>query len=320
MPFFRAGATLSVMPAPFFLTGPTASGKSAVAVLLAERLGGEIVNADAFQLYEGMDLLTAKPGPADLARVPHHLYSVLPAGEPCDAQRYRELALPVLAAIAARGRTPIVVGGSGLYLKALSHGLAELPPADPALRAELAGWSLEAKTTRLLELDPDAASNVPLANPRYVERALEICLLTGQPQSQLRQTFAKVEPLGSGVTLDLPRAELHGRIHRRLLAMVDAGLLDEVRALPEIGSTAERAIGLRELRAHLAGELSLEEALAAMETATRRYAKRQLTWFRRETWLQSICLPAGATAECALDLILPHVPCPPNPPPPSTST
>lgn len=308
------------MPAPFFLTGPTASGKSAVAVLLAERLGGEIVNADAFQLYEGMDLLTAKPSPAELARVPHHLYSVLPAGELCDAQRYRELALPVLADIAARGRTPIVVGGSGLYLKALSHGLAELPPADPVLRAELATWSLETKRTKLLELDPDAAANVPLANPRYVERALEICLLTGQPQSQLRQTFAHVQPLGSGVTLDLPRAELHGRIRRRLLAMVDAGLLDEVRALPEIGPTAARAIGLRELRAHLAGELSLEEALAAMETATRRYAKRQLTWFRRETWLQSICLPAGATAECALDLILPHVPCPPNPPPPSTST
>ena len=308
------------MPAPFFLTGPTASGKSAVAVLLAERLGGEIVNADAFQLYEGMDLLTAKPGPAELARVPHHLYSVLPAGELCDAQRYRELALPVLADIAARGRTPIVVGGSGLYLKALSHGLAELPPADPVLRAELATWSLETKRSKLLELDPDAAANVPLANPRYVERALEICLLTGQPQSQLRQTFAHVQPLGSGVTLDLPRAELHGRIRRRLLAMVDAGLLDEVRALSEIGPTAARAIGLRELRAHLAGELSLEEALAAMETATRRYAKRQLTWFRRETWLQSICLPAGATAECALDLILPHVPCPPNPPPPSTST
>jgi tRNA dimethylallyltransferase len=297
------------MSAPFFLTGPTASGKSAVAVLLAERLGGEIVNADAFQLYQGMDLLTAKPGPADLARVPHHLYSVLPADERCDAQRYRELALPVLADIAARGRLPIVVGGSGLYVKALSHGLAEL-----------AGWTLEAKTARLLELDPHAAGNVPLANPRYVERALEICLLTGQPQSQLRQTFAKADPLGHGVTLDVPRAELHERIHRRLQAMLAEGLLDEVRALPEIGATAARAIGLRELRAHLAGELSLEAALEAMETATRRYAKRQLTWFRRETWLQSICLPAGATAECALDLILPHVPCPPNPPPPSTST
>jgi tRNA dimethylallyltransferase len=306
------------MFAPFFFTGPTASGKSAVAVLLAERLGGEIVNADAFQLYEGMDVLTAKPEAADLERVPHHLYSVLPAGESCDAQRYREMALPVLADIAERGRLPIVVGGSGLYVKALSHGLAELPPADPALRAELAGWSLEAKQARLLELDPDAATNVPLANPRYVERALEICLLTGRPQSQLRRSFAEARPLGSGVTLDLPRAELHERIRLRLQGMLAAGLLDEVRVLPETGPTAARAIGLRELRAHLAGELSLDEALASMEAATRRYAKRQLTWFRRETWLQSICLPAGATAEWALDLILPHVPCPPNPPP-STS-
>lgn len=307
------------MPDPFFLTGPTASGKSAVAVLLAERIGGEIVNADAFQLYEGMDLLTAKPGAEERARVPHHLYDVVPAGEACDAQRYRELALPVLADIAARGRRPILVGGSGLYLKALSHGLADLPPANPALRAELATLSLEAKQARLLELDPEAAVNVPLANPRYVDRALEICLLTGRPQSQLRNTFAVTRPLGSGVTLDLPRAELHERIHRRLEAMVNAGLLDEVRTLGEVGPTAARAIGLRELRAHLGGEMTLAEALEAMEQATRRYAKRQLTWFRRETWLQSICLPAGATAECALDLILPHVPCPPTLPPPSTS-
>jgi len=307
------------MPEPFFLTGPTASGKSAVAVLLAERVGGEIVNADAFQLYEGMDLLTAKPGAEERARVPHHLYDVVPAGEACDAQRFRELALPLLADIAARGRRPILVGGSGLYLKALSHGLADLPPANPALRAELAAQSLEVKQARLLELDPDAAANVPLANPRYVERALEICLLTGRPQSQLRSTFAGARPLGTGVTLDLPRAELHERIHRRLEAMVNSGLLDEVRSLGEVGPTAARAIGLRELRAHLAGEWTLAEALAAMEQATRRYAKRQLTWFRRETWLQSICLPAGATAECALDLILPHVPCPPTLPPPSTS-
>ena len=307
------------MPEPFFLTGPTASGKSAVAVLLAERVGGEIVNADAFQLYEGMDLLTAKPGAEERARVPHHLYDVVPAGEACDAQRFRELALPLLADIAARGRRPILVGGSGLYLKALSHGLADLPPANPALRAELAAQSLEVKQARLLELDPDAAANVPLANPRYVERALEICLLTGRPQSQLRSTFGGARPLGTGVTLDLPRAELHERIHRRLEAMVNSGLLDEVRSLGEVGPTAARAIGLRELRAHLAGEWTLAEALAAMEQATRRYAKRQLTWFRRETWLQSICLPAGATAECALDLILPHVPCPPTLPPPSTS-
>lgn len=308
------------MRAPFFITGPTASGKSALAVALAERVGGEIVNADAFQLYAGMDVLTAKPAAGEMRRVPHHLYGVLALTEACDAQRYRRMALPVLGDIAARGRVPIVVGGSGLYVKALSHGLAELPGADPELRARLATLSLEEKCARLLALDPDAGSNVPLANPRYVDRALEICLLTGEPQSRLRRGFAGTPPWGAGVTLVWPREVLHERIAQRARQMLAAGVLDEVRALPPLGPTAEKAIGLRELRAHLAGELSLEQALERMVVATRQYAKRQGTWFRRETWMQSVCLPADATAESALALILPHFPCPPPPqPPPSTS-
>lgn len=308
------------MPAPFFITGPTACGKSALAVALAERAGGEIVNADAFQLYAGMDLLTAKPTSTEMRRVPHHLYSVLPLTESCDAQRYRQMALPVIEGISARGLTPIIVGGSGLYIKALSHGLAELPATDPALRAHLATLSHEEKRAQLLQLDPDAEINVPLANPRYVDRALEVCLLTGQPQSRLRRTFEATPPAGTGVSLVWPRPVLHARIEQRTRQMLEAGLLEEVRHLPPTGLTADKAIGLREMRAHLAGEMPLDEAATLMTQATRQYAKRQLTWFRRETWLQSVCLPADATAESALALILPHFPCPPpSQPPPSTS-
>ncbi len=262
---------------PFFITGPTSSGKSAIALALAERVGGEIVNADAFQLYQGLDLLTAKPPLTDRERVPHHLYDVLPPTESCDAQRYREMALPVIAEITARGRLPIVVGGSGLYIKALSHGLADLPRGDAALRAELNALPFEEMVARLLALDPQAAENVPLANPRYVQRALEICLLTGQPQSALRQTFAQTEPAGQGVVLSWEREVLYARIDQRVHDMIAAGLLDEVRTLPALGVTSEKAIGLREIRAHLAGEMSLPEAISAMQQATRRYAKRQIT-------------------------------------------
>jgi len=307
--------------APFYLTGPTASGKSGVAVALAERIGGEVVNADAFQLYRGLDTLTAKPSPAERERVPHHLYDVLDASEHCDAQRYRELALPVIAEIAGRGRWPIVVGGSGLYIKALSHGLAELPRGDEALRVELRAMPLEEKVSRLLALDPEAAQNVPLANPRYVERALEICLLTGQPQSALRQNFAQTEPWGRGVVLSWEREALYARINQRVLAMLDAGVLAEVTAFHGKGGP-EKAIGVKELRAHLAGESTLAEAVEAMQQATRRYAKRQGTWFRRETWLQTICLDSTSTPESAASHLIDLFPClksPPSPPTVSTS-
>lgn len=312
---------------PFFITGPTASGKSAIALALAEHVGGEIVNADAFQLYRGLDLLTAKPPLADRARLPHHLYDVLAPEESCDAQRYRELAELVLKDIAARGHVPIVVGGSGLYIKALSHGLAPLPRGDEALRAELNALPLEAMVARLLNLDPQAGENVPLANPRYVQRALEICLLTGQPQSALRQTFAQTEPMGQGIVLHWDREVLYGRIDQRVHDMLAAGLLEEVRAFAETRPPEaevlqfEKAIGLREMRAFLAGDMSLPEAISAMQQASRRYAKRQITWFKRESWLQTICLDSQHGAEWAARHLIDLFPClhRPSPPTPSPS-
>ncbi len=305
----------------FFITGPTASGKTALAIALAKHLGGEIVNADAFQLYAGMDLLTAKPSPAELAQVPHHLYGVIPLTEACDAQRYHALALPIIEDIAARGRVPIVVGGSGLYIKALTHGLSPLPAASPQLRGLFQHLSPGEKTLWLLQLDPEAATTVNLRNSRYVERALEICLLTGQPQSGLRRSFEQAEPKVNGVILTWDRETLYRRINQRTLGMFAAGLIEEVRALGPLSPTAEKAIGVREIRAHLAGTVPLEETLAAIQQSTRHYAKRQITWFRRERCFQTICLDSVPAAHYALPHLFELFPClrPSSPSAPSSS-
>lgn len=269
----------------FYLVGPTASGKSALAVELAERLNAEIVNGDAFQLYRGLEILTAAPTAAEHARVPHHLYGVLSLEERCDAARYADLARRTLAELKARGKVALVVGGSGLYLKALTHGLAELP-SDPAVRAELAARSLEENFAELQRRDPEEAARINRHNPRYVERALEICRLTGQPVSQLRQTWKGPDPEElRGVALVWPREALHARINARTEVMLTAGALEEVMRVERISITAEKALGFRELRALAAGEMTREEALARIQQATRRYAKRQMTWFRREKWL-----------------------------------
>jgi len=288
----------------FFITGPTASGKSALAIALAQHVGGEIVNADAFQLYAGLDLLTAKPSPAELASVPHHLYGVIPLTEACDAQRYHALALPVIEDIAARGRVPIVVGGSGLYIKALTHGLSPLPAASPQLREKFHHLSPGEKIVWLLQRDPEAATTVNLRNPRYVERALEICLLSGRPQSGLRRSFEQAEPQVNGVILTWDRETLYRRINQRTLDMFAAGLVEEVAAAGPLSPTAEKAIGLREIRALLAGEATLADTTAAIQQATRHYAKRQITWFRRERCFQTICLDSSSAAQYTLNAML----------------
>lgn len=293
----------------FFVLGPTAAGKTAIALALAERVGGEIVNADAFQLYRGLDVLTAKPSPNEMQRAPHHLYGELEPGEHCDAQRYRDMAMPVIHHIAERGAVPIVVGGSGLYVKAVTHGLAALPAADAVLRARLAHLTLAEQAHWLLQLDPAAKETVNLLNPRYVERALEICLLTGQPQSELRRSFAEQSPALSGISLQWERETLYDRINQRVIAMFAAGIIDEVRSLgPETEGVA-RAIGVKEVRALLSGEMDEAAAVAAIQQATRRYAKRQGTWFRREHWLQTICLNPESTPESIATEILTLFPC-----------
>jgi tRNA dimethylallyltransferase len=286
-----------------FLAGPTGAGKSAVALEVAATTGAAIVNADAFQLYRGLEVVTAAPTAAEKARVPHHLYGVLEPAQACDAARYAALARTVLAELAERGVPAVVVGGSGLYLKALTHGLSDLP-ADPVVRAALAAQPLDDKVAELREVDPLGAAAMNLTNPRHVDRALEIWRLTGRPASEVRAAWDRPDPPGlQGVLLTRERAALAGRINRRVEAMFDGGAVAEVAAVWEAGRgvsvTAEKAIGFREIVAHLTGRQTQAEAVAAIQQATRRYAKRQMTWFRRERWLKTVCLNADTTPHSA---------------------
>ncbi|TAE74284.1 MAG: tRNA (adenosine(37)-N6)-dimethylallyltransferase MiaA [Verrucomicrobia bacterium] len=274
----------------FFVCGPTASGKSARALDLARELDGEIVNADAFQLYRKVEVLTAAPPAEDRKQVSHHLYGVLDPIQPIDAMGYLRLVIPKITEIVDRGKTPILVGGSGLYLKFLSHGPSPLPPGDPILRAELDALPLSTLVDRLREIDPVEAARTALANRRYVSRALEVCLLAGVPCSSLRDDWEQATQTRSaslrGIVLSPPRGELHQRISQRTRAMLDGGAIEEVASLGETAPGLEKAIGLREIRRHLAGEISRDDCADLIDAATRQYAKRQESWFRREHWLQ----------------------------------
>lgn len=287
------------------LAGPTGAGKTALSLLLAKRLGGEIVGADAFQIYRGLPVLTAQPTPEQRAEVPHHLVGCVDPRESYDAARYRREALEVLQSIAVRGRRPIVVGGTGLYLKALLGGLDELPPRDPDLRAELAALELSTLVGRLRALDPEGASSVDPANRRRVERALEIVMLTGRPLDRGGGPAA-TPPGVHGFLITRNREELTGRIAANVAAMFPKGVEAEVAALPgeSTGPTASKTLGLADIRALLRGELSREECIARITLATRRYAKRQMTWFRHQHDFEAIDLSLGAGPEGAVEEII----------------
>jgi tRNA dimethylallyltransferase len=279
----------SSLPEPLYICGPTASGKSSLALEMAEQLAGEIVNADAFQLYRGLEIISAAPPSAERALVPHHLYGVLDPTDAADAQLYVQLAKPIIAAIQSRGKTPIITGGSGLYLKFLTHGAAPLPTGDAAMRAAMEARPLEELVAELKKLDPVEASRTALQNRRFVSRALEICLLSGQKASDLRDGWAaqtaQITPSLRGLVIQRTRPDLHARIARRTRAMLDGGALEEVAALAEVSTNCEKAIGFREVRALLAGEIDRPTCEERINAATRQYAKRQETWFRREKWL-----------------------------------
>lgn len=287
----------------FLILGPTAVGKSDLAAAVAERTDGEIVSADAFQVYAGLDILTAKPSPELRARVPHHLIGEIPLTEPWDVAQWLDAAHSRIAEIHARGRVAIVVGGTGLYLRALTRGLADLPPASPALRAELAAQPLGELQRRLTELDPDGAHRIDLQNPRRVIRALEVCLLTQRPFSSFREQWETTPHGWRGIILTRDRDELYARIDRRTEEMFAAGVLEEVRCAGKVGPTASQTLGLREIRAHLGSETTRGECVAAIQQATRRYAKRQLTWFRRETEFRNVNLSSIADATALADEI-----------------
>ena len=282
----------------FFIVGPTASGKSELAADVAHDLGAEIVSADAFQIYRGLDLLTAKPDVLTLAKAPHRLIASIPLTEEMNTEKYRCAASRAIEEINSRGRLAIVVGGSGLYIKALTHGLAPLPEADPKLREKLNALNLDELRTQLAELDPESARKIDPKNRRRLVRALEICLLTGEPASEVvtgvghsglpgssasaKATADKPIP-ATGVFVFRDREELYARINQRVEAMFENGVIEEVRAAGPTSVTASQMIGLRDIRELLGGRMSLLQCIAQIQQSTRRYAKRQLTWFRRQT-------------------------------------
>lgn len=272
----------------FFIVGTTATGKSELAADVAGELDAEIVSADAFQIYCGLDLLTAKPNPSTLAKAPHHLIGTAPLHEEMNAEKYRRAASRVVDQIHSRGKPVIVVGGSGFYIKALMHGLAVLPESDPKLRAQLNAMSLDELHSQLTELDAESARKIDTKNRRRLARALEICLLTGKPASEVvagvgdpSQPESTIPATGVFVYRD--REELYARINRRVKAMFEQGVIEEVRAAGATSATASQMIGLREIRELLEGRMSLLQCIAEIQQSTRRYAKRQLTWFRRQT-------------------------------------
>lgn len=281
----------------FFIVGPTAVGKSEIAAEVAQRLGAEIVSADAFQLYRGLDLLTAKPDAVTMAKAPDHLIGAVKLNEEMNAEKYRALA----EAIIDRGKPVIVVGGTGLYVKALTHGLAELPGANAALREKLERATNEELWRSLRALDPFGAETIDRKNRRRLIRAVEVCLLTGEPFSSRRVEWNRSLP-ENGVLLSRDRPELYARIDQRVEEMFRAGVVEEVRATTDIGPTAAQALGLREIVSFIAGEISQAECIAKIQQATRRYAKRQLTWFQRQTNFASLNLSAHRTSE-AVELI-----------------
>jgi tRNA dimethylallyltransferase len=268
----------------FFIVGPTATGKSELAADVAREIGAEIVSADAFQIYRGLDLLTAKPDGSTLAKARHHLIGIVSLAEEMSAEKFRRLAWRAVDEINSRGKLAIVVGGSGLYIKALTHGLAPLPESDPELRERLNAMSLDDLRSQLVELDPETARKIDLKNRRRVTRALEICLVTGKPVSAQRLCEdASHSEAATGIFVFRDREELYDRINRRVEAIFERGAIDEVRAAAVTSATASQMIGLREIREQLGGKKSLRQCIEEIQQATRRYAKRQLTWFRRQT-------------------------------------
>jgi tRNA dimethylallyltransferase len=328
------------------ILGPTAVGKTAVSLLLAERIGGEIISADAFQVYRGLDIATAKPGSAELSRVSHHLISILELNEQYSAARFRELTIPLIGQIRARGAVPLIVGGSGLYIKALVDGLFESPPADQAYRDLLRRE--EEKKGRgylhrlLMERDPVSAGRIHPHNLKRVIRALEVLELTGVPISQWQIQWGEkdehrtsndlaqsAEYIAQSVRLakgeattaycQLPTAylmiglrrdrdALYHRINRRVEEMFDCGLVGETERLLEKGirdnRVAWQALGYKEVAGYLNGEYSREDTMIRLAVNTRHFAKRQLTWWRKDERIHWIDLGVNDLVQDAVNKIM----------------
>jgi tRNA dimethylallyltransferase len=313
-PICRTGL-LSSVHRIFCIVGPTATGKSELAADVAVRLGAEVVNADAFQIYEGFDVLSGKPDSRTLGRIPHHLIGTVSVAEEMSAAKYRAMALSIIADVGSRAKLALVVGGTGLYTKALTHGLADMPPADAELRQQLNDLSTEELQRRLTKLDPVVTQQMDMKNRRRVIRAIEIALLCGRPVSEQREQWGAgiatetadgrrsacptTADMGTsagsrchlpGIFVFRDREQLYERINSRVEAMIRNGAIDEVRHSGHLSATAEQMIGVADIRNYLTDKLSLAECIARIQQSTRRYAKRQLTWFRHQTNFEQLNL------------------------------
>jgi tRNA dimethylallyltransferase len=296
---------------PIFIAGPTAVGKSEIALGLAERLGGEIISADSMQVYRGLDIGTAKPPAEERARVPHHLIDICELTEGFDAAQFIRRAQMAVEDIQVRGHVPIFCGGTGLYFKAFLSGLGEAPGTNPEVRAELEAASFEALLRELRERDPAAYEKIDKQNPRRVIRAVEVIRLTGKKFSEQRAEWKAGTPRCDDRTVQRAvstmfcftrqPADLHTRINTRVDAMFAHGLVDETRELLKHGleqnKTAMQAIGYRQVVEHLRGERNLAETIELVKSRTRQFAKRQLTWFRRHGNMEWIELKAEESPE-----------------------
>jgi tRNA dimethylallyltransferase len=291
---------------PIFLAGPTAVGKSEIALRLAEEIGGEIITVDSMQVYRGLDLGTAKPSPAERTRVPHHLIDICDLHEAFDAAQFVRLAQKAVSEIQSRNKIPIFCGGTGLYFKAFLDGLGEAPATDPKLRAELEAAPFAALLAELRERDPAAYEKIDKQNPRRVVRAVEVIRLTGKKFSEQRAEWksgqSKVQSPKSKdyFCLTRPAEDLRKRIDARVDEMFRRGLVAETGRLLQHGLAenkfAMQAIGYRQVVEHLRGERGLAETVELVKTKTRQFAKRQLTWFRRHGNCQWIELKPDETA------------------------
>lgn len=296
---------------PILLTGPTASGKSAVALELAQRIGGEIISVDSMQVYRGLDIGTAKPTAEERSRVPHHLIDLVGLEESFDAARFVQAANGAIREIEARGRTAILCGGTGLYFNAWLGGLGSAPPPDPDLRARLEATSTAELLEELARKDPVTLDQIDLQNRRRLVRAVEVIRLTGQPFSIQRARWPEHggnATAGRAFGLQRDRQDLVRRIHERVDRMFADGLVAETRARLQEGlrtnRTALQAIGYRQVVEHLDGGPSLRETIERVQTKTRQYAKRQLTWMQGQLDLAWIEVAAGESTTRITERIL----------------
>jgi tRNA dimethylallyltransferase len=296
---------------PILLAGPTAVGKSAIALHLARALGGEIISVDSMQVYRGLDIGTAKPSRADRGRVLHHLIDVVEVTEPFDAAQFVSLANRAVAGIQSRGRLPVLCGGTGLYFKAFLEGLGEVPPADAALRAVLKSTPLPDLLRELAEHDPATYERIDRQNPRRVIRALEVIRLTGKPFSAQRADWQHTNPSTQQAArcfgFTRSPADLRQRISARVDAMFRQGWVAETEQLLKRGlaqnETAMQALGYRQIVEHLGGERSLADTIELVKMRTRQFAKRQMTWFRRQLQLTWINLEPQSSAEAVAETV-----------------